>query len=254
MPMSSNRTSFLFIVIVASLSLSSLQAQDASNSTETRLREALRNTAAQLNDAQNQVVTLQASQAQSDKDNADLKAKVDALTAQVAALTKQSADDKATSDKAIADLNAQVADQSGQIARLNQALTEWKNAYNQVTQLATAKEDARAKLALQAALLQRPVDDREAKNIALYRTGSEILTRYEKFGLGDAIGAKEPFVGITRVKLESLVQDYKDKLLNQTVTSGQPPDSSIPVSAPLAHPTAQTGQQSTAAIQPPAKT
>jgi septal ring factor EnvC (AmiA/AmiB activator) len=247
--MSSNRTSILFVVIVASFSLRVLQAQDAPSSTETRLREALRSTAAQLNDTQNQVVTLQATQAQSDKDNSDLKAKVDTLTAQVAALTKQSADDKAASDKAIADLNAQVTDLTGQTARLNEALTEWKNAYNQVVQLATAKEQARAKFALQAALLQRTVDDREAKNIALYKTGSEILTRYEKFGLGDAISAKEPFVGITRVKLENLVQDYKDKLLNQTVTSGQAPGPSIPASSPSAHPAAQTGQQSTAATQ-----
>jgi hypothetical protein len=252
--MSSKRTSFLFIMVAVGLSLGVLHGQDEPSSTETRLRDALRSTAAQLNDAQNQVVTLQASQAQSDKDNADLKAKVDALTAQVAALTKQSADDKAASDKAIADLNAQITDLTGQIARLNQALAEWKNAYNQAAQLATAKEQARAKLAIQAALLQRTVDDREAKNIALYKTGSEILTRYEKFGLGDAIGAKEPFVGITRVTLENLVQDYKDKLLNQTVTSGQPPDSSTPVSPPLAHPAAQTGQQSATSTQPPAKT
>jgi hypothetical protein len=252
--MSSNSTSFLIVVIVASLSLAPLRAQDAPSNTEIRLREALRDTTAQLSDAQNQVVTLQATQAQSDKDNADLKAKVDALTAQVATLTKQGADDKAASDKAIADLNAQVTDQAGQIARLNQALAEWKNAYNQATQLATVTEQARAKLALEAALLQRTVDDREAKNIALYKTGSEILTRYEKFGLGDAIGAKEPFVGLTRVKLENLVQDYKDKLLNQTVTSGQPPVPLIPASSPSTHPTAQTGQQSTAATQSPAKT
>jgi hypothetical protein len=247
--MSSLHPSFLFVPIVMSLSLSSVRAQDAPSTTETRLREALRDTAAQLSDAQNQVVTLQATQAQSDKDNADLKTKADALTAQVAALTKQSADDKVASDKAIVDLNAQVTDQTGQIARLNQALTEWKTAYNQVAQLAAAKEEARAKLALQAALLQRTVDDREAKNIALYKTGSEILTRYEKFSLGDAIGAKEPFVGLTRVKLENLVQDYKDRLLNQTVTPGQPPASS-----PSAHPVAGAGQQSPPSAQPPAKT
>lgn len=252
--MFSNHASFLFIVIVASLSMDTLRAQDVPSNTETRLREALRNTTAQLSDTQNQVVTLQASQAQSDKDNADLKVKIDAFTAQVAALTRQSADDKAASDKAIAELHSQVTDQAGQIARLSQALTEWKNAYNQVTQLATAKEEARAKLALQAALLQRTVDDREVKNIALFNTGSEILTRYEKFGLGDAIGAKEPFVGLSRVKLESLVQDYKDKLLNQTVTSGQPPDLSAPASSPSVHPTVRAGQESPPSGQSPAKT
>jgi len=238
--MSSNLRSLFAVMVMVSLSLGALEAQDAPSNTETRLREALRNTTLQLSDAQNQVVTLQASQTQSDKDNAALKAKIDALTTQIATLTKQSADDKTASDKAIADLNTQVADQAGQIARLNQALTEWKNAYNQVAQLATSKEEARTKLALQAALLQRTVDDREAKNIELFKTGSEILTRYEKFSLGEAIGAKEPFIGLNRVKLQELVQDYKDKLLNQTVISGRPPDSATPAASPSDKPPAKT--------------
>jgi hypothetical protein len=238
------------------LSLAALHADDqpAASTTETRLREALRDTMLQLHDAQNQLAALQASEAQNEKDNADLKTKVDSLNAQIAALTKQSADDKAAADKTIADLNAQISDQAGQLTRLNQALAEWKNAYNQAAQLAADKEAARAKSALQAALLQRTIDDREFKNLELYKTGSEILDRYEKFGLGDAIGAKEPFVGLSRVKLEALVQDYRDKLLNQTVNSGQPPDLSIPPSPPSAHPAVQTGQASAPSRQPPTKT
>jgi hypothetical protein len=43
------------------------------------------------------------------------------------------------------------------------------------------------------------------------------LTRYEKFGLGQALSAREPFTGITRVKLESQVQDYEDKIADQKV-------------------------------------
>jgi len=232
------------VAMAASFSFNLLHAQDAPSSTETRLREALRDTTLQLRDAQNQAVTVQAAKDQADKDNADLKAKVDALTAQLAAQTKQSADDKAVSDKSLADSNAQVTDLTGQVARLNQSLTEWKNAYNQTTQLATATEAARAKLAVEAALLQRTVDDRELKNLELYKTGSEILTRYEKFGLGDAIGAKEPFVGLSRVKLENLVQDYKSKLLNQTVISGQPLALPNPASTPAARPSEQAGEQS----------
>jgi chromosome segregation ATPase len=210
-------------ILLALIAPRASMADDQTTSTETRLRQALRDTMLQLRDAQNQVVTLQAAQAQSDKDKADLQAKVDALSAQVKSLTDQAAADKAASDKAIADLKAQVADQTGQIGRLNDALKQWKDAYNQAAQLAAAKEAARAQLALQAALLQRTVDDRETKNLALFKIGNEILTRYEKFGLGDALAAKEPFVGGTRVKLENLVQDYKYKLLDQAVTSGQPP-------------------------------
>jgi chromosome segregation ATPase len=191
--------------------------------TESRLRDALRSTAQQLQDAQGQVATLQASQAQSDKDNADLKAKVDALTAQIATLTQQSSDDKAASDKAIADLKSQNADLNTQIGKLNDALVAWEKDDKQYAQLAKDKEAARAQLAIQAILLQRTIDDRETKNLALYNLGNEILTRYEKFSLGDALGAKEPFTGLSRVKLQELVQDYKDKISDQRVIPGQAP-------------------------------
>jgi chromosome segregation ATPase len=204
------------------------RADDQTASTETRLRQALRDTMLQLRDAQNQVVTLQATQAQSDKDKIDLQAKVDLLGGQVKTLTDEAAADKIDTDKTIADLKAQVADETGQISRLNEGLKQWKEAYAQVSQLATAKEAARAQLALQAAILQRTVDDRETKNLALYKLANEILTRYEKFGLGDALAAKEPFTGVTRVKLENLVQDYKNKLLDQAVTSGQVPAPAAP--------------------------
>jgi chromosome segregation ATPase len=219
-------------ILLALMAPRASMADDQTTTTETRLRQALRDTMLQLRDAQNQVVTLQAAQTQSDKDKADLQTKVDALGGQVKTLTDQAATDKAASDKAIADLKSQVSDETGQIGRLTDGLKQWKEAYGQVSQLAAAKEAARAQLALQAALLQRTDDDREAKNLALYKIGNEILTRYEKFGLGDAIAAKEPFVGITRVKLENLVQDYKNKLLDQAITSGQPPGSAPAAPAP----------------------
>jgi chromosome segregation ATPase len=214
-----------FLAIFCLLSLTAFRVASAEDSagasTETRLRGALRDTMLQLRDAQNQVVTAQAAQAQSDKDKADLQAKVDALTAQLKSVTDQASADKSASDAAIADLKEKVTDQTGQIARLNDGLKQWKDAYDQATQLATAKEAARAQAVMQAALLQRTVDDREAKNLQLFKLGNDILDRYEKFSFGDALSAKEPFIGTSRVKLETMVQDYKNKLLDQAVTTGQ---------------------------------
>jgi hypothetical protein len=251
--MSSKLVSLLAVVILTVFPLGISRADDAPATTESRLRDALRNAMLQLRDAQGQIATLQAAQAQSDKDNADLKAKIDTLNTQIATLTKQSADDKEASDKSIAALNAQVTDQTGQMSRLNDALKQWKDAYNQAAQLAALKEAARAQLAVQVALLQRTVDDRENKNFALFKLGNEILIRYEKFSLGDAMSAKEPFVGISRVKLEALVQDYKDKILNQTVTSGQLPPA-LPASNPpsSSRPPAKTGQETPGKTPPKA--
>jgi chromosome segregation ATPase len=245
---------FLPLVVFAAILLAPRagQAQDAAApTTESRLRDALRNTMLQLRDAQGQVAVLQASQAQSDKDNADLKAKIDAFTAQVSSLTKQSADDKMASDKAIADLKSQNVDLTTQVAKLNDALAAWEKDDQQFRQLAQGKETARAQLAGQVILLQRLVDDRETKNLALFNLGNEILTRYEKFSLGDALAAQEPFTGISRVKLEELVQDYQDKISDQRVTPGQmPPASPAALNPSRAAPGAAPEKKANTAAQP----
>ena len=219
-------------LLLLSLLANSLRADDAAAASfQSRMRDTLRATMQQLSDAQNQVATLQAAQAQSDKDKADLQAKVDALTAQMKTLTQQSADDRDAANKSIAELKDQSATQTKQIAALNDALGQWKVAYNQMAALAKSTEDKRAALNAQTIMLKRLVDDREVKNAELYNAGKEILDRYEKFGLGDALAAKEPFIGVTRARLETLVQDYKDKLLDRRVLPGQSPTTPPPLEA-----------------------
>lgn len=83
-----------------------------------------------------------------------------------------------------------------------------------------AAEKERIKLNTQIALLQRKVNDHETKNVEMAKLAQEILTRYEKFGLGDALTAREPFIGTTRVKIENYVQDFKDKIDDQKITHG----------------------------------
>lgn len=66
-------------------------------------------------------------------------------------------------------------------------------------------------------LLDRRVTEQQAKNTTMYQIGVEILDRYEKFGLGDALTAREPFIGKTRVKFQNLVQEFQDKLTEQRI-------------------------------------
>ena len=203
-----------------------------------KMRQMLRDDAARIQDAQNQAVTLQAQLSQDDADKKALQDKLDALSAQLKSVSDQAAADKADMTRQITDLKAQADDQTGQIGRLNDGIKQWKTAYDQTAQLAASNEAARKQYAIQAALLQRTVDDREVKNLALYKLANEILTRYEKFGLGEALEAKEPFVGLSRIKLETLVQDYKNKILDQAATTGRAattslqPVSPAPTSAP----------------------
>ena len=257
----------LLVISFAGTHLSAQDA--GPNPVEVKLRDALRSTMLQLRDAQTQIATLQEAQTESDKEKADLNMKIDALNTQVKSLIDQSTADKATSEKAIADLKqgeedvvTQMVDTlSTQINSLdkpspangdalgnaittmktsNPALTRqldqygtdiqlWTTGYNQYVQFANKTEAERAKLAVQVIMLQRVVADRETKNLELYKTGSEILDRYEKYSLGEALVAKEPFIGVTRVQLQEFVQDYKDKLTAQRITIGQAPSAAVPV-------------------------
>ena len=168
-------------------------------STENRMRDALRNTMLQLRSCETEKATLLAAKTEADQLNKELSEKVDALTAK-----------STKAEKAL-------ADQAAELAKFKEANAKWQVAYQQATDLANKTELERAKLAGQNILLKRQVEDQQRRNAALFNLGNEILTRYEHFGLGDALAAKEPFVGITRVKLENLVQDYRDKLADQRI-------------------------------------
>jgi chromosome segregation ATPase len=172
------------------------------NADDARLKETLRTLTLRLRSAETERNTLLSDKAQLEQEKKTLTGKIDALN-------KQVADDKTKLD--MLDAKQKELDDT------KESLVKWKAAYEQI-QTAAQKSDAeRSKLASESVILKRKLEDRERKNLELFKLGNEVLTRYEKFGLGEALAAKEPFTGITRVKLENLVQDYQDKIADQRI-------------------------------------
>jgi len=186
----------ILILIAAPLFTLSANADDA------RLKQMLQTLTGRLRAAETERNTLISDKAQLEQEKKTLTAKVDSLNKQVAA-------DKVQLDT----LDAK----QKELDDTKESLAKWKAAYEQIQTGAQKSEAERAKLASESIVLKRKVDDRERKNLELFKTANEILTRYEKFGLGEALSAKEPFTGITRVKLENQVQDYQDKIADQRV-------------------------------------
>ena len=174
------------------------------------LRAMLREKVQALQTAQSDLAALQATQPTLVEENKALSGKYDALK-------KQLATDRAAAEKTFAGLSAQNAEQKAAIARLTDALEQAKANAQKTAQTAQAAAEQNAKLAQEKIVLERRLADHEGKNLALFVLGNQILTRYEEFSLGNALRAKEPFVGLTRTKLENLVQDYQDKLLDQRI-------------------------------------
>ena len=205
--------------LAAVLAASTLSAQQpAAGSAEAKLREQLRATLVQLRAAETEKANLQASQAALEAQNKALAAELEAKKKEHDTLVAESEAAQLQARKEIGELTSRLAEREADLTRHRTALEKWRLAHRQVTGVAQKKEEQRAAAAQKITELERTVADRERKNVELYKVGDEILTRYAKFGFGDALAAREPFTGLTRTKLESLVQDYKDRLLDNVTT------------------------------------
>jgi uncharacterized coiled-coil protein SlyX len=154
----------------------------------------------------------------------DLEGKIADLEKRSAAMAKQANAEKIAAEESIATLNNKLADRDKRIVQMNEALAKWKDGYNKAAAVARTKEEERAQLASEAIVLKRTLADRETKNIALFNTSTEILERFENYALGKAITAREPFISTTRVKVENLVQGYKDRIIdNRIAATGDKP-------------------------------
>lgn len=181
------------------------------------MRETIRNTMIQLRDANAKLATAQAAVA-------DDEEKIKGLQADLDALKKKSTSEKKTADDTIDDLKTKLATDDLQINHLTESLGKWKLGYAKLAEYAKATEGKRAELASKIILLDRRIAEQQVKNAEMYRLGNEVLDRYAQFGLGTAISAREPFVGITKVKFQTLLQDYQNKLTDQTIKA----DNAVP--------------------------
>jgi len=201
------------LVFLACASVSAAPEETA----EDKLRGALRDTMLKLRDAQGQIATAQAAQIAAED-------KIKELTAKSEALTKDLMAERNTSANMIAGLNAKIEERDKSIVGLQATVQKWKKSYSEVTAFAAKKETERAKQEAKALQLEREVASQKVKNLEMFKAGMDTLDRYEKFGLGDALLAREPFVGTTKVKFQTLIQDQADKLADARIDA-KPADS-----------------------------
>jgi uncharacterized protein (DUF3084 family) len=201
----------LFLALAAS-AVSAAEPADP----DAKLREALRTTATQLRTAQTDLANAQATTAAAEAKNKALEKQLADANAKLTSQVKQASEDRTASEQTIATLS-KLADRDKRIKEYEEAIVKWKAAWQQATDLARTTDAQKTKLAAEAASLKNTVADRERRNIALFNTATEILDRYKNHALGKAILAKEPFTQTTRVKIETLVQGYGDKIVDNRI-------------------------------------
>jgi chromosome segregation ATPase len=185
----------LAMVIAFALTLALPAIAHAQSETD-RLREALRSATVQLRSLEDQRAALQAKQAVADRDRDRLQKQSDAFKAQV--------------KDAEEEFNKRLAER-------DESLEKWKSAYEEAATVARSKDAERAKFEAESAAFKASTKACEAKNVQLFKASDEMLTRFKSMNLLDAVAAREPAFGIKRVELQNLLQDYRDKLLDQKV-------------------------------------
>lgn len=196
------------LLLAMLLPLSSVRAQQ--EGAEAKLRENLRAVMLQLRNSETERATIQASMV-------DLEARSKELAAELESLKKEAAANQEESVKSIETLKGKVDERDKEIGGLRVTLDKWTTDHGKILKIAQMKEAQRAELASKVILLDRRVADQQRRNASMHKLGVEILDRYEKFGLGQALTSREPFVGLTRVKFENLMQDYSDQLADERI-------------------------------------
>ena len=182
--------------------------------------------------------SLQASQSQLKAENAKLLADKAAADDARAALERRLAGDR---DRVQAQSRRQVGEKESTIARLERELAQarkeasdtgerLKQAEGQRQAESMRTQEALARIKDQEALLaQGATDSRDlagrltacrGNNIALSGITSDLLTAIERGGYGDALVRTEPFSGFKRVRVETLLQEYRDKVDDQRTSLG----------------------------------
>jgi predicted nucleic acid-binding Zn-ribbon protein len=198
----------LALLLAAPLVIATIATAHADDTTEDRLRAALKQSVTEMRAAQDQASQAQAQLAQAQADLAALKTKFDADEAKIGQLSGNSAADKA--------LKSEVDAAKEQNAALQSSLSKYEGAVQQAQDLARQKdaESQRAQAGLRSNFTA--LETCKTANKKLIDVAEQVLNLWhDRSFIWVLRKSYEPIVGADKVDLENIVQDYDDKIRDQ---------------------------------------
>jgi len=180
----------------------------ADDSAEQRLRDALKQSVAQMRQAQDAAGAAQAQVAQLQAELATAKSQLDAANAKLSGGTAK--------PEAVKALQDQLSAAASENAQLRQSLQQFQGRVGQAQDFARQRE-AEAQTA-QAGLVAntKALQTCKTANTKLIGVSEQVLNLWrDKSFLWMLRKSYEPLVGAAKVDLENLVQDYDDKIKDQ---------------------------------------
>jgi chromosome segregation ATPase len=156
---------------------------------------------------------------------AQMKKDLDTANAQLAAVKKERDTAKAhvgVSPAAMAQANGAKETAERNLEQSKQRMTELVGRFRDTAANLKDAEADRAKLRTDLAERNSAFDACAVKNLELYAVNREILDRYEHVGLFTKASAAEPFTRITRIRIENLVDEYRERAQQLRVKKATP--------------------------------
>jgi chromosome segregation ATPase len=164
---------------------------------------------------QQQLRRLQAEKSELQTQNADLMRQLDETKARVQRLEKASLENDALlarREEALAAYKQRLEESFERIRQADAQALELAGLHQQTHAALQQSRREGERLADELQARTGALGDCEAKNARLYEVNVELTDRYEKKGLWDALLQAEPFTGIRRVQIESILEEYRYRI------------------------------------------
>jgi septum formation topological specificity factor MinE len=147
-----------------------------------------------------------------------LKTEKDKLALEIEQLKKDKAAAALAEDRLSSELAAQKnsnAAVSNTLAQTHAKLLEVIDKYNALNQAKNELSATHANLQNTLKQTETELQSCETKNIKMFEAAKEVLNSYENRGLMDTLLKSEPVFQFKSVEMESIIQEYEDKLIKQ---------------------------------------
>jgi len=198
------------LIALCALAVFAASGHAYAQSNEDRLRDALRQSVAQMRAAEDQAAQAQADLQKAQQDRTALQTQLDAATAKLAQAKP------AAPPADLARLNEALSASWQQAASLQAALVKYQTAYQSLAAQSQAQDRQAQMLSHGLQGQTQALETCKVENRELIKIGEDILHLYQTQDFrGLLIRSYEPLIGTAKVRLENLVQDYDDKIHNQ---------------------------------------
>ena len=131
---------------------------------------------------------------------------------ETAAVQAQLVEERNTAANQATELRAAMAQVEDKAVALNAQVTKWEKDYRALTERMRKAEYELAKAKGRNTVLERTVAEQQVKLAEMKSIADEILDRYAAHSFGRTIAAREPFIGVNRASLQTIMQDLETRL------------------------------------------